>query len=841
MQKTLSILVLILGSSLLYQAGYGHNDDQHGGHGYGGYHHNSYWSYNTYPPDWVYDDYYHHHKGKKDWFCGADEFWPLSKLKDGKIIENVCGRYDGKAEHYAAVLWPCPPQPGGIGTDGHSWVHLGEYTDECLGNLSLCTNGLTVSLWIKMIALYGYHNDGYYVSAGGLKDFFRIALFSGKHPYFIASVGNFIYYSTIPSRIIGKWAHILFTFNGHQKFRLFVNTKECEVGRYHYAPSHYNFTKFYLGRSIYHKTTTKAKFSQVAIWYRKLSWPEICKVYLGSRKTLKHCQSWYKKIKCDKETSSIIPQQSTTSVTQLTSSREDVITSSIESSSVISSVITSSSVPETSSVLTSSSSSTFIFSRSVSTVSSRRMTTTRVESLVISSTPAEIITSVESSEFIEPSTTIVEESEISSFEFVSSEISSEIESSSEEIESTSAITSSQDVTSEVSSTIVTTTVVSSSSVSTSSSVSSSVAPKESEEFLTSTETSVPEIVTTVVTSSVKSDVFSTSSFVELESFSTEPLETLSSICIHSTKTVYTTTTISRTVISCPPWIETVTRTTEELVFTCPSVCPNFDLTTKLPHLVPTSSRTSSSGFRRRRAVIDETESARISAQPTDLTGIASTMQSVSMDVRRNETSTYQNREQNSGIRSKIFDIVPVSIYTLLLILLLRSRKTSLDIVHINTTVALLVMQIVFAFGIDQYDSTLDINSVACRITGFFAQYFCLISITSMLWTVNEVSSISFQLLQASSLKRWSWFFVIVYGLPGLMTILTATIGKDSFGVGRFCWLVQGSEFYLGVVAPILVIYGGIIGSSMPLLQNDWQSSNISASSRDNAKPFMNIK
>ncbi|RDD45703.1 hypothetical protein TrispH2_002736 [Trichoplax sp. H2] len=645
MLKIASILVIILGSSLLCQAGYGHGNDQYdhqGGHGYGGYHHNSHWSYDSYPPGWVYDDYYHHHKGKKNWFCGADEFWPLSKLKNGKTVENVCGQYDGTAKHYAAVLWPCPPQPGGIGTDGQSWVHLGEYTNECLGNLSLCTNGLTVSLWIKMIARYGYHNDGYYVSAGGLKDFFRIALFSGKHPYFIASVGNFIYYSTIPSRIIGKWAHVLFTFNGLKKFRLFVNTKECEVSRYHYAPSHYNFTKFLLGRSIHHKTTTNAKFSQVAVWYRKLNWHEICKVYLGSRKTLKNCQSWYKKIECDKETSSIIPQPSTTSVVQPISSREDEITSSIESSSVISSIITSSSVPETSSVPTSSSTSTFIFSRSVSTVSSRRMTTTRVESLVISSTPVEITTSVESSEFIEPSTTIVEESEISSFEFVSSEISSEIESSSEvessseEIESTTAVSSSQEITSEVSSTIETisvvsseitsqissiietTSVVSSSSIGTRSSVSSSnvvqstsvlsseissileseseslvFSSEESEEFLTSTETSVPEIVTTVVTSSVKSDILSTSSFIELESLSTEPLESLSSICIHSTKTVYTTTTISRTVISCPPLIETLTKTTEELVFTCPSVCPNFGLTTKLPHVIQTLSPTSS--------------------------------------------------------------------------------------------------------------------------------------------------------------------------------------------------------------------------------------------------------
>ncbi|EDV28316.1 uncharacterized protein TRIADDRAFT_53836 [Trichoplax adhaerens] len=482
-------------------AGYGHGNDQYdhqGGHGYGGYHHNSHWSYDSYPPGWVYDDYYHHHKGKKNWFCGADEFWPLSKLKNGKTVENVCGQYDGTAKHYAAVLWPCPPQPGGIGTDGQSWVHLGEYTNECLGNLSLCTNGLTVSLWIKMIARYGYHNDGYYVSAGGLKDFFRIALFSGKHPYFIASVGNFIYYSTIPSRIIGKWAHVLFTFNGLKKFRLFVNTKECEVSRYHYAPSHYNFTKFLLGRSIHHKTTTNAKFSQVAVWYRKLNWHEICKVYLGSRKTLKNCQSWYKKIECDKETSSIIPQPSTTSIVQPISSREDEITSQI------------SSIIETTSVVSSSS----IGTRS----------------------------SVSSSDVVQ-STSVL-----------SSEISSILESESESLVFSS---------------------------------------EESEEFLTSTETSVPEIVTTVVTSSVKSDILSTSSFIELESLSTEPLESLSSICIHSTKTVYTTTTISRTVISCPPLIETLTKTTEELVFTCPSVCPNFGLTTKLPHVIQTLSPTSS--------------------------------------------------------------------------------------------------------------------------------------------------------------------------------------------------------------------------------------------------------
>lgn len=46
------------------------------------------------------------------------------------------------------------------------WIDFGDRSDKCLGNLALCTSGMTLTLWLKVLPFEGT-STSYLLSTGG--------------------------------------------------------------------------------------------------------------------------------------------------------------------------------------------------------------------------------------------------------------------------------------------------------------------------------------------------------------------------------------------------------------------------------------------------------------------------------------------------------------------------------------------------------------------------------------------------------------------------------------------------------------------------------------------------
>ena len=71
--------------------------------------------------------------------------WPLTEVDNNKLNERLTSRQGG----HIGISNSLHTNLGVLSRQSRSKVSLGSYAGECLGNLDLCKNGLSLSFWIN--------------------------------------------------------------------------------------------------------------------------------------------------------------------------------------------------------------------------------------------------------------------------------------------------------------------------------------------------------------------------------------------------------------------------------------------------------------------------------------------------------------------------------------------------------------------------------------------------------------------------------------------------------------------------------------------------------------------
>ncbi|XP_074593426.1 latrophilin Cirl-like isoform X2 [Brevipalpus obovatus] len=183
----------------------------------------------------------------------------------------------------------------------------------------------------------------------------------------------------------------------------------------------------------------------------------------------------------------------------------------------------------------------------------------------------------------------------------------------------------------------------------------------------------------------------------------------------------------------------------------------------------------------------------------DITGDEQTISTTSILL-------YHNIAQIGCMISSIF--LGLSLATFLLFKNLRTDRTC---IHTNLCLCLLVVQMIFIFGIDQTNSGL-----ICTVIGCILHYFLLATFMWMLIEALHLYLMLVEIFEPDS-SRLPLYFVLSYGLPLVDIVLTIVFAFDAYGTGNgkfgplvCCWLADKIALWSFIVPVIIVLISNFI-------------------------------
>jgi latrophilin 1 len=128
-------------------------------------------------------------------------------------------------------------------------------------------------------------------------------------------------------------------------------------------------------------------------------------------------------------------------------------------------------------------------------------------------------------------------------------------------------------------------------------------------------------------------------------------------------------------------------------------------------------------------------------------------------------------------------------------------------IHRNLCVTLLIAEMTYLIGIYRTDIPL-----LCGLTAGFLHFFLL---ASFLWTFLESFDLYLNLIDMyetiKSTKRLMSYYMIAYGGPTLIILISLFIDPSSYGTSNYCWLRADNYFCFSFVGPAIgIIFGGLV-------------------------------
>ena len=142
-----------------------------------------------------------------------------------------------------------------------------------------------------------------------------------------------------------------------------------------------------------------------------------------------------------------------------------------------------------------------------------------------------------------------------------------------------------------------------------------------------------------------------------------------------------------------------------------------------------------------------------------------------------------------------------------IVYMVSAGNTEAVSIHRNLCVSLLIVEITFLVGIYRTDVP-----VLCGLTAGSLHLFLL---SSFLWTFLESFDLYLNLIDiyesVKSTKRLIWYYIIAYGGPALILLISLLIDPLSYGSQTHCWLRTDNYFFLSFVGPAVgIILGGLV-------------------------------
>jgi len=178
-----------------------------------------------------------------------------------------------------------------------------------------------------------------------------------------------------------------------------------------------------------------------------------------------------------------------------------------------------------------------------------------------------------------------------------------------------------------------------------------------------------------------------------------------------------------------------------------------------------------------------------------------------MDIRPVDILEPENNWQ------KLVVIIGCSIAMLCLVFIttivcvVSAGNTEAVSIHRNLCVTLLIAEMTYLIGIYRTDVPL-----LCGLTAGLLHFFLL---ASFLWTFLESFDLYLNLIDMyetiKSTKRLMWYYVIAYGGPTLIILISLFIDPSSYGTSTYCWLRADNYFCFSFVGPAIgIIFGGLV-------------------------------
>ncbi|XP_065351945.1 latrophilin Cirl isoform X3 [Cloeon dipterum] len=139
----------------------------------------------------------------------------------------------------------------------------------------------------------------------------------------------------------------------------------------------------------------------------------------------------------------------------------------------------------------------------------------------------------------------------------------------------------------------------------------------------------------------------------------------------------------------------------------------------------------------------------------------------------------------------------------------RNLKSDRTTIHKNLCFCLLIGESVFLAGIGQTD-----KHILCGIVAAILHYSFL---SAFAWMFLEGYQLYVMLVEVFDAEkpRIKWYYIIGYGAPLIIVLVSGIVDFDGYGTDRYCWLTTENYFIWSFVGPVIaVILANLVFLSM---------------------------
>lgn len=161
----------------------------------------------------------------------------------------------------------------------------------------------------------------------------------------------------------------------------------------------------------------------------------------------------------------------------------------------------------------------------------------------------------------------------------------------------------------------------------------------------------------------------------------------------------------------------------------------------------------------------------------------------------------------------------------------RFSKSARTFIHKNLSVALILAQLLFLFGINKTK-----NEWVCRGIAMALHYFFLVAFA---WMALEGVMLYLMLVKVfhtktAPTKSKKIFFVVGWGLPVVIVVTSGVLFLEGYGTPAYCWLSLERGFIWSFVGPVLLVLAFnfvCLGITFHVMAKSGPSSNRKRTSR----------
>ena len=156
----------------------------------------------------------------------ADYHFLMDEIRDGKLEGTYSGTIVGNVSLVQGKV------NNALYTNGiNQWVNIGNHRDKCLGNLTRCSKGFVLALWLKAHQDVSGGGNEYYISSGGQTSLSigmtllqqngnLLAVFRNESMFWSASVPDF------ESHL---WYHVVLAWTGGRGLQVYFDGCLCKT------------------------------------------------------------------------------------------------------------------------------------------------------------------------------------------------------------------------------------------------------------------------------------------------------------------------------------------------------------------------------------------------------------------------------------------------------------------------------------------------------------------------------------------------------------------------------------------------------------------------------------